>query len=81
MGGGEGNAEFDRSQGQTSLEHEVLSVKRLDFSAPGMIMSTFFELGDHRLDDIVFNPHGIRGDIALTNAVEIAFANVQGIET
>ena len=78
-GHGEGDAELDRRQRQTALEHRVGGVEGADGLAPFGVTRPRLELDHQRLGDIVLDGLVVGRDVALALAVEVELAHLQGI--
>jgi len=78
--GGEGDAELDRRQRDALLEVGVVAVKVTHRRPPRLVVGTLFQLGDDLLNDVVLDRHVVGGNVALTLAVEVGLAHLQGID-
>ena len=82
MGGGEGDAELHRRQGEALLEDRVLRVEGLHRLAPGAVVGGGFQLLDDLADDAVGDGHvvGRDGRLFPGAGIEVALAHVERIE-
>jgi hypothetical protein len=75
----ERDAELQRRQRETALEHRALLVERGDVLAPRAVVAAGLQLGHEFVDDVVGHGLAVRRDVVLRLAVEVDAPHVERV--